>query len=80
MGTIRTKGVKRGRIMGMGWVKWEEKKITNQKGNTKENSKTEIEYNNTIRIRLIRIFIDYVGEGIQHIGMICDWPVDEWDY
>ena len=46
------------------------------KWNTKGNSKTEIEYNKTIRIRLIRIFIDYVGGGAQHIGMICDWPVD----
>ena len=42
----------------------------------KRKSKTEIEYNKTIRIGLIRIFIDYVGEGAQHIGMICDWPVD----
>jgi len=48
----------------------------NQKGNTKGSSKTEIEYNKTIKIRLIGIFIDYVGEGAQHIVMICDWPVD----
>ena len=37
-------------------------KITNQKWNTKEKSKTEIEYNKTIRIGLIGIFIDYVRE------------------
>jgi len=42
---------------------------------SKENSKTEIEYNKTIRIRLIGIFIDYAGERSQHIGMICNWPV-----
>ena len=42
----------------------------------KEKSKIEIEDNKKIRIGLIRIFIDYVEEGVQHIGMICDWPVD----
>ena len=42
----------------------------------KEKSKTEIEYNKAIKIRLIGIFIDYVEEGAQHIGMIRDWPVD----
>jgi len=51
-------------------------KNNNPKWNTKEKSKTEIEYNKTIRIRLIGIFIDHVGEGAQHIGMICNWPVD----
>ena len=50
-------------------------KITNPKWNTKEKSKTEIEYNKIIRIGLIGIFIDYMGEGAQHIGMICNWPV-----
>jgi len=33
-------------------------KITNQKENKKGNSKTEIEYNKTTRIGLVRIFID----------------------
>ena len=47
---------------------------TNQKWNTKK-SEIEIEYNKTIRIGLIGIFIDYMGEGAQCIGMICDWPV-----
>ena len=42
----------------------------------KRKIKTEIEYNKTIRIGLIGIFIDYVGEGAQRIGMIRDWPVD----
>ena len=42
----------------------------------KEKSKIEIEYNKTIRIALIRIFIDYVGEEAQHIRMICNCPVD----
>ena len=42
----------------------------------KRESKTEIEYNKTIRIGLIGIFIDYVGEGAQRIGMIRDWSVD----
>jgi len=44
--------------------------------NTKENNKTKIEYNKTIWIRLIRIFIDYMGEEAQCIGMICNWSVD----
>jgi len=42
----------------------------------KEKSKIEIEYNKTIRIGLIGIFIDYVEEGAQCIGMIRDWPVN----
>ena len=42
----------------------------------KRESKTEIEYNKTIRIGPIGIFIDYVGEGAQCIGMIHNWPVD----
>jgi len=42
----------------------------------KEKSKIEIEYNKTISIGLIGIFIDYVEEGAQRIGMICDWPVN----
>jgi len=42
----------------------------------KEKSKIEIEYNKTIRIGLIGIFIDYMEEGAQHIGMIRDWPVN----
>jgi len=65
-----------GKIHGNGMSQVRRNKITNQKWNTKEKSKTEIEYNKTIRIGLIGIFIDYVGEGVQCIGMIHDWPVD----
>jgi len=42
----------------------------------KGNNKTEIEYNKTKRIELIRILISYVGEGAWCIGMIHNWPVD----
>jgi len=52
-----------GKNHGKGMSQVRRNKITNQKWNTKEKSKTEIEYNKTIRIGLIRLFIDYVGEG-----------------
>ena len=55
---------------------WMSQVRRNQKWNPKKKSKTKIDYNKTIRIRLIGTFIDYVGEGAQHIGMIRDWPVD----
>jgi len=42
----------------------------------KGNSKSEIEYNKTLRSRLIGILMDYVGKEAQHIGMIHNWPVD----
>ena len=61
---------------GNGMSEVRRNKIKNQKWNTKEKSKTEIEYNKTIRIGLIGIFIDYMGEGAQCIGMIRDWPVN----
>jgi len=42
----------------------------------KEKSKIEIEDNETIGIGVIGIFIDYVEEGAQCIGMIRNWPVN----
>jgi len=65
-----------GKNHGNGMTQVRRNKTNKPKWNTKEKSKTEIEYNKTIRIGLIRIFIDYVGEGAQHIGMVHDWPVD----
>jgi len=61
MGTIRTKWGKWGRIMGRSQVR--RNKNSKQKKNSKGNSKTDMEYNKTIRIGLIQIFIDYVGVG-----------------
>jgi len=65
-----------GKNHGNGMSQVRRNKNNKPKMEYKGNNKTEIEYNKTIRIRLIRIFIDYVGGGAQHIGMICNWPVD----
>jgi len=67
----------------MGMNHWDEVNQVRRNKNNKPKKRIQkgtirlkLEYNKTIRIRLIRIFIDYVGEGAQHIGIIRDWSVD----